>query len=248
MARFRYLGCMGMKIERRDGFKIVVDPYIKGYEMAVDSVDSLYDADLVVVTHAAFDHFGDTVEILKNSDAKLLAGDEVLAMVKEEHEDIDPERLCGTVYGGIHVFGETVIRTVAAWHCSAVMRGGVRLNYNPFGYMIQVEEQVTYYHTGDTCLFADMELLGKVFRPDVMMVGISNSVLGYSGEMTPEEAAMAVEMVSSNVVIPSHYLKGDGTLERFMDHIKVRAPHTKVLSSIGRTFEYVPFKIIQEQE
>lgn len=246
MAKFRYLSCMGMKIERSDGFKIVVDPYLKGYEMAVDDVSTLYDANLVIVTHAAFDHFGDTVDILRNSHAKLIAGDEVLAMVKEAYDDIDPQRLYGTIYGAVHKFGETVIRTIPAWHCSGVMKNGVRYEYHPFGYMIQLEEGVTYYHTGDTSVFSDMSFIGKLYRPNVMIVGISNSVPGYSPEMTPDEAAMAVEMVAPDVVIPGHYLEGDPAYDEFITNVAVRAPHTKVIAGTGKTFEYVPYKIREE--
>ena len=243
MATFRYLGCIGIKIERSDGFKITVDPYVKEYEMASDDVSTLYDTDLILVTHAAFDHFGDTIDILRHSRAVLAAGDEVLALAKEALPDIDPNRLQGTIYGGILQFGQTIIRTVPAWHCSAVMKNGVRLNYNPFGYVIQLEEGITY-HTGDTFIFSDMELIGKLYHPNVMIVGISNSIRGYSAEMTPDEAALAVEMVAPDVVIPSHYLAGDSALDMFVHNVSIRAPQTKIVSDIGRTFTYIPSKVI----
>ena len=42
-----------------------------------------------------------------------------------------------------------------------------------FGFIVEVEPGVTYYHVGDTCLFSDMRMYRELYHPNVMTVGIS---------------------------------------------------------------------------
>ena len=58
---------------------------------------------------------------------------------------------------------------------------------------------VTIYHTGDTALFRDMELIGEA-GIDLMCVCIGDHFT-----MGPEDAARAVHFVGPKVVIPMHY-------------------------------------------
>ena len=57
---------------------------------------------------------------------------------------------------------------------------------------------VRVYHTGDTALTLDMQLLAG--RVDVMCVAIGDNYT-----MGPEDAARAVELVKPRTVIPMHY-------------------------------------------
>ncbi len=63
--KFTYYGGMAVHIERSDGYQILVDPYFTGNPAVNGLPKEMYDVDLVLVTHAAFDHFGDTADIMK---------------------------------------------------------------------------------------------------------------------------------------------------------------------------------------
>ena len=54
--KFTYFGGMAVLVERSDGYKILCDPYISKNPATDVDVKELYDVDLVLVTHAAFDH------------------------------------------------------------------------------------------------------------------------------------------------------------------------------------------------
>jgi len=59
---------------------------------------------------------------------------------------------------------------------------------------------VKVYHTGDTDVFLDMQLIGELHRPDVMLVPIGDYyTTGIAG------AVKALELVKPKVAIPMHY-------------------------------------------
>jgi len=66
--------------------------------------------------------------------------------------------------------------------------------------VIELENGFRIYHTGDTDLFGDMEYIGKLYAPDVMM-----TCIGDHFTMGPKSAAMAVELINPKIVIPMHY-------------------------------------------
>ena len=243
MAKFTFFGGMAMLVERSDGFRILLDPYLSGNPATRTKPSELYGVDLILVTHAAFDHFGDTVELMQHSGAKLMCGSEVFGMVRRA-ADIDPARHIGTIYGDERRFGETVVRTVQAWHGSGVSIGEHRFSYYPYGFIVQLERGVTYYHTGDTYLFSDMKMIRELYKPNVMVAGISKISEPYPCEMNAREAAQMVGWIGPDVVVPCHYAPGDPALERFMQYAAAFAPYTVVRPEVDKTFEYRPFSVI----
>lgn len=239
MAHFTYLGGMCVLVEREDGFKILCDPYFApgcGY-----TPEQFYDVDLILVSHAAFDHYGSLNELMENGHATLIAAGDTRRILCKAVQDIDQTRLLRTVHGDRRIFGETVVRPVYAMHVSASNPEGVHVNGVPYGFVVQVEKNVCYYHTGDTYLFSDMKLLRELYHPNVMVVGISAIGEGFPCEMTPREAAIAAAFVGAQVIIPSHYVPGSAALEEFMQCMAIICPDTVVKSGIGRTFQYRPY-------
>jgi L-ascorbate metabolism protein UlaG (beta-lactamase superfamily) len=58
----------------------------------------------------------------------------------------------------------------------------------------------TVYHTGDTCLFGDMRLIGERDPVDVALMPI-----GGHYTMDRHDAAVAAELIGAPTVIPMHY-------------------------------------------
>ena len=242
MAKFTYYGGMAVLAERSDGYKILFDPYIRNSLCKDAAPEMFYDVDLLVLTHAAFDHFGETVDILEHSQASILCGTETWAKVRAE-ADIPESRHFNVIYGDGEKFGPTAIRAVPAWHGSNVMYHGVSHAYYPFGMVAMIEPGVSFYHTGDTCLFSDIKLIRELYRPRVMMPCISTSDPKYGSIMSPSEAAQAVRWVGPDLVIPGHYYAGDPAVEEFKLHMRSFAPESTVFWEVGRPVEYLPYKI-----
>ena len=79
--KITYFGGMAFLLERSDGYRVLCDPCISQSRITKHSPSEFYDVDLVLVTHAAFDHFGDTIDLMKNGRASLICGPEVKRMV-----------------------------------------------------------------------------------------------------------------------------------------------------------------------
>ncbi len=237
--KFTYFGGMAVLIEREDGYRILIDPYISANPLATVDVKTLYDVNLLLVSHSAFDHIGDTFEILQNGHAQFFAGWELCRRAVKVH-GIAPERMYATIYGDERDFGPVKVRTVMAQHLSVDQSGDHPVSCFPLGYVIDVEPGVTYYHTGDTSLFSDMRLIGEMYRPNVMVVGISKIEDQYPCEMHPREAAQAVQFVSPDVVIPSHDAPGSPEPALFSEYMRLINPSIKIMGECNRTFVYEP--------
>ena len=63
--------------------------------------------------------------------------------------------------------------------------------------MIEVENGTKLYFAGDTCVFGDMALIGRIYEPDVAVLPI-----GGHFTMDPREAAVAIELLGVGRVHP----------------------------------------------
>jgi L-ascorbate metabolism protein UlaG (beta-lactamase superfamily) len=70
----------------------------------------------------------------------------------------------------------------------------------PAGIVVRLEDDTSLYFAGDTCVFGDMSLIGRIYAPDVAVLPI-----GGHFTMDPKEAAVAVELLGVKRCIPCHY-------------------------------------------
>ena len=100
--------------------------------------------------------------------------------------------------------------------------------------MITIRGGPTVYHTGDTDLFSDMELLSRFHDIDVMLVCIGDHFT-----MGPARAAEAVKLVAPRTAIPMHYGTFPiltGTPEAFDRELKQRKAEAQLrVMRVGET-------------
>ena len=238
--KFSYYGAMTVLIERSDGYKILCDPYLNNDCNSTHSVSDFYDVDLVLITHTAFDHFGDVIEICENSNCIVCGGVETRRRINAQYK-LPNDRWHATIYGDIFKVDEkTTVRTVFAQHNSFDNTEGVNTNWLPFGFVVEVEPGVCYYHTGDTFLYSDMKMIREFYKPNVMCVGVSAISPEYPCELGAREAATAVLWCGVDAVIPTHYPKGSPDLDKFLEYLPYIAPKAKAMPAVGKTFTYHP--------
>ena len=68
------------------------------------------------------------------------------------------------------------------------------------GIIVELENGTKVYFAGDTCVFGDMQLIGRIYSPDVAVLPI-----GGHFTMDPREAAVACELLGAARVVPCHY-------------------------------------------
>lgn len=175
--------------------KIIIDPFITGNPLAVISAEDV-SAGLILVSHGHGDHFGDAVQIAKRTGGTIVGVAELARYCARRGAKSYAMNI-----GGGHTFGRTRVKLTPAWHGSGFMDGDGPAEYlgNPCGFLIKLDGR-TVYHSGDTGLFGDMELIGRLNQIDLALLPIGDNFT-----MGPEDALEAVRLLKPKVVIPMHY-------------------------------------------
>jgi L-ascorbate metabolism protein UlaG (beta-lactamase superfamily) len=165
--------------------KVLIDPFIEGGSVASTNPD------IVAVTHGHGDHMGETVTLGK----KTVAVNEIAKYLNKMGIPAEGMNISGTIV----VDGVTFTMTPAlhsGWleEAGTGMYGGIAA-----GFVIEMDG-FRVYHTGDTGLFSDMQLIGELYRPDVALLPI-----GGRFTMGPAEAMIAARYIGAKLVIPIHY-------------------------------------------
>jgi L-ascorbate metabolism protein UlaG (beta-lactamase superfamily) len=98
--------------------------------------------------------------------------------------------------GGTAKFDWGWAKIVPAWHTSTTPKGTVN---TPAGLLINFKNTIVY-HLGDTCVFSDLQLVGKRAPIDVALMCI-----GGHYTMDAVDAVDAAKLVGAKTVIPCHY-------------------------------------------
>jgi L-ascorbate metabolism protein UlaG (beta-lactamase superfamily) len=70
----------------------------------------------------------------------------------------------------------------------------------PCGIVVRLEGGKVVYFAGDTCVFGDMALIARLYRPDYAVLPIGDYFT-----MSPAEAALALELLGNPACVPCHY-------------------------------------------
>jgi L-ascorbate metabolism protein UlaG (beta-lactamase superfamily) len=222
--RLWYFGAAGFEIVGPT-HRILVDPFLSDNPAAPVSPDDLERPDVLLVSHAAFDHYGDTARIAKRTGAPVVCDAAVMAMLVDEGVPRDQMRI--TTWGIVVEVAGLLIRPVECHHWSAgTLKDGRAVVGNPMAFIVETEPGVRIYHYGDTCVF-DMRLIGELYRPTVGLLGctvpheLAATLPGpgriVTGEMDADEAARTAEMLGVDVAVACHYLAIDSEVERFAE-------------------------------
>jgi L-ascorbate metabolism protein UlaG (beta-lactamase superfamily) len=118
---------------------------------------------------------------------------------------------------------------VNAHHSNTVDDGGTSVpGGEPCGFVIEFENGLKLYHSGDTCVFGDMAIIRELYAPDLCMLPIGDLFT-----MGPKEAAYACSLLKPKAVIPMHYATFPlltGTPEAFQQELKSRGVMVEVIT------------------
>ncbi len=185
----RFLGHAAFELADGDA-TVLIDPFLTGNPKASISADDVV-ATTILLTHGHGDHIGDTVAIAKRTGAPAVAIVEIAHELGEEGIDVFDPNMGGTVK-----FDWGWVKLVPAWHTSTTPKGTANV---PAGLLINFQDTVVY-HLGDTCVFSDLQLVGKRHPIDIALMCI-----GGHYTMDRVDAVDAAELVGAKTVIPCHY-------------------------------------------
>jgi L-ascorbate metabolism protein UlaG (beta-lactamase superfamily) len=199
-----YLSNSGFLLTTEDNKKILIDPYLSQNPAAPFGPESLPHVDLIMVSHAAFDHSGDAFELAQKNQSPVL-GD---FLVKEmAYEAGVPKKLVKSFsYGGVVQQAGVEIRALLAHHVSyAKLHNGQLATGTPLAFLLTTSEGLRIHHMGDTCLFEDLKLVGQLHRPHIGLIPVGAAAPQYGTDLPPNEAALAAQWTCCELAIPIHY-------------------------------------------
>jgi len=174
---------------------LLLDPFISGNPKAEGVIDAgQLEPDVILLTHAHGDHWGDTADLVERTGALVVADYEVTEYVKRtcSHENV-----FGMNTGGSTDFEWGRLTMTHALHSSSFpdgTYGGVA-----HGFILESGGK-TLYAMGDTSPFSEMSWLGQDFRIDATLIPVGDCFT-----MGPVSSIRAAGLVRAGMYIPVHY-------------------------------------------
>lgn len=218
MTKIRFFGVAAYELITPEGKHVLVDPFLDENPGSPVKSHELERVDLIIVSHAAPDHLGDTEAIARRTGAPVICGGEVKAYLTAK--GIPPAQIRATTWGiAVEVAGIKV-QPVECHHWSQIrMPDGAFASGVPMAFVIHAAPDARFYHYGDTAIFSDMRLQAELYRPNIGCVGIANPVeilhrwpmpgKMLTAEMSPQEGALAAQWLGLEIVLPCHYINPD---------------------------------------
>jgi L-ascorbate metabolism protein UlaG (beta-lactamase superfamily) len=173
-----WLGHSAFRVDSPGGKRIYVDPFLSGNPKTPEFEREPERCDVIVLTHGHGDHLGDTIALHEQFSCPVVAQVELRAWLTQNGVADDGQAQSPNK-------GGTVTATYAG---------------EPCGVVLELEDGTRIYFAGDTNVFGDMSLIGRIYSPDVAVLPI-----GGHYTMDPREAAVALELLGVARCVPCHY-------------------------------------------
>jgi L-ascorbate metabolism protein UlaG (beta-lactamase superfamily) len=196
LASLTWLGHSAFRLDTDSGKRIYVDPFLNGNPKTPESELEPERVDVIALTHGHGDHVGDTAGLKKKfPDAEIVALVELKGWLGKQGVDVG--QMPGPNKGGTVTIDGTQFTLVNAFHSSSSDEG----DYlgEAAGIVIR-DGNLSIYFAGDTCVFGDMALIARLYKPTVAVLPIGDHFT-----MGPEEAALALELLGNPRCIPCHW-------------------------------------------
>jgi L-ascorbate metabolism protein UlaG (beta-lactamase superfamily) len=216
-----WLGHAAFRLDTPGGKRVYLDPWL-GNPKCPEGERNPERVDLILLTHGHDDHVGETVDLAKRFRSPVVAQVELRGWLAGQGVPEHPTVAEAPNKGGTVEANGVRVTLTDAKHSSSCPDGTYA--GEAAGFVVEVENGTKLYVAGDTCVFGDMQLIGRIYEPDVAILPI-----GGHYTMDPREAAVALELLGVKRCIPCHY----GTFELLAgtpDELRRLAPGVEVIA------------------
>jgi L-ascorbate metabolism protein UlaG (beta-lactamase superfamily) len=195
-ASLTWLGHASFRLDTADGKRLYIDPWLDNPKCP-DGEKEPERCDAIAITHGHSDHVGSTVDLSKKfGPLPIVAMVELKAWLKDKGAQTDD--MPGPNKGGTVEAAGVKFTLTNAFHSSGADDGAY--TGEAAGLVAELSDGKKVYFAGDTCVFSDMQLIGRIYSPDVAVLPI-----GGHFTMDPREAGVACELLGVQRVVPCHY-------------------------------------------
>jgi L-ascorbate metabolism protein UlaG (beta-lactamase superfamily) len=191
-----WLGHGSFRLDSPGGKRVYLDPWLENPKCP-DSERSPERVDVIAISHGHSDHIGSVVDLAGKHSPAIVAIFDLVTWLESK----GVEGGSGMNKGGTQEVEGIKFTMTHALHSGGFMDEG-RMTYlgDAAGYVITLENGFRLYFAGDTAVFSDMQLIGRIYQPDVAVLPIGDHFT-----MGPAEAAVALELLGVKRCVPSHY-------------------------------------------
>lgn len=191
-----WLGHSTFLLELASGKTLLLDPWLEGNPKAPAGF-AVSPVDAILLSHGHGDHIGDAIAFAKRDGATVVCNYEISLWLQSKGVD----NLSPMNKGGSQTVGGVTVTMTHAFHSSGIQDGDkVIYGGEPAGYVLRLPDNRSVYFAGDTAVFGDMALIGRLYSPSLAFLPIGDLYT-----MGPREAAVAAELLGVSQVIPMHY-------------------------------------------
>lgn len=190
------------RITSPEGTVFLTNPFVSNPFSPV-KVEDLKKVDYILVATGHGDEIGQTAKIALNTGARIFTSF-TLSRGYFEPKKIPAKQIIRSGPGSRNVVDGVTVRNVTAVHGSTT-RDGLS-DGTAMGFFLTFSNDLTVYFAGSTALTMDMQLWGRLYKPDVVILPVTTSA-------DPLDIVEMVKLLSTDnpnlkTVIPHHHNTG----------------------------------------
>jgi L-ascorbate metabolism protein UlaG (beta-lactamase superfamily) len=195
--RITWLGHATVLVQTAAGTNLLIDPFIAGNPKYPTAFQLPSKIQYILLTHGHGDHISDAAPMAQKHGSTVVAIYELAAYIGAK----GVANTIGMNLGGTVQLDDVAATMVDAKHSAAAQDDkGTHYVGVAAGFVLTIADGPVLYAAGDTAVFGDMKLIAELYRPTVALLPI-----GGHYTMGPREAALAVELLTPEVVLPLHF-------------------------------------------
>jgi L-ascorbate metabolism protein UlaG (beta-lactamase superfamily) len=192
-----WLGHGSFQFRLPSGHVILMDPWIEG-NPAYPKTHTFERVDTICISHGHFDHIHDTPPLAQRFSPEVVCIFETGVWL--ESKGVQNTRAMNK--GGSQKVGGVTYTMTHAVHSCGILDDDGKIVYGgeAAGYVLRFAGGRALYFAGDTNVFSDMELIRRLYRPELAFLPIGDLFT-----MSPREAALACNLLQPARVVPMHF-------------------------------------------